>query len=75
MGSGTNAILICGSQMDVSTPTKRRLPLRVHLYRKNSPQTRGKCAMMPARSALHKWALHLQMLQGFLIKTLLEISI
>ena len=38
-GSGTNAILICGRQMDVSTPTKRCQLRRVHLSRKNSPQT------------------------------------
>ena len=40
------------------TPTKRCSPLRVHLSRKNSPQTRGKGAMLPARRASHKWALH-----------------
>src|SRR5215831_12511126 len=45
MGSGTNAILICGSQMDVSTPTKRCSPLRAHLSKKTSPQIGGKRAM------------------------------
>src|SRR5215813_2954160 len=58
MGSGTNAIMISGIQMDVSIPTKRYSPLRVHLFRKNSPQIRGKRAMMPARRASRKWVLH-----------------
>jgi aromatic ring-opening dioxygenase catalytic subunit (LigB family) len=38
MGSGTNAILTCGSQMDAFTPTKRCSPLRVHLSNQPTPK-------------------------------------
>jgi hypothetical protein len=41
MESETNAILICENQTDVSIPTKRCLPLRVHLAEETPDKSSG----------------------------------